>query len=79
MNKILCLIRDLSVKEKKLVSAACLRLKIWNSHMYITTNDKITDNGIFDLKYIICYQKKFSLICINSTSVDVYNTNKSLI
>jgi hypothetical protein len=44
-----------------------------------TTNDKITANRIFDLKYRVYDQNKFSWIGMNSTSVDVYNTNKSLI
>jgi hypothetical protein len=44
-----------------------------------STNDKITANRIFDLKYRIYDQKKFSWICINSTNLDVYDTYKNLI
>jgi hypothetical protein len=32
----------------------------------VSTNDKITANGFFDLKYRKYYQKKFSWICIDS-------------
>jgi hypothetical protein len=39
----------------------------------------MTANRIFDLNYGVYGQKKFSWIYMNSTSVDVYNTNKSLI
>ncbi len=44
-----------------------------------TINDKMTENRIFDLKYKAQGQKKFPWIYMNSTSVEVYNTNKSLI
>ncbi len=44
-----------------------------------TTKEKINANRIFDLEYRVCGQKKFSWIYMNSTSIDVYNTNKSLI
>jgi hypothetical protein len=42
----------------------------------LTTNDKMTANRIFDRKYRIYGQKKYSWIYKNSTSVNVYNTNK---
>ena len=38
-----------------------------------TTNDKITANGIFDIKHRQYDQKKFSWICIDSTRGEVYN------
>ncbi len=47
--------------------------------MTYTTNDKINATSIFDLKYRRYGQKKFSWIYMNSTSIDVYNTNKNLI
>ncbi len=45
----------------------------------LTTNEKTTANRIFDLKYRVYGQKKFSGIYMNSTSVNGYSTNKSLI
>ncbi len=42
-------------------------------------NHKMTTNRIFDLKYGIYGQKKFSWIYINSRSVDAYNITKSRI
>ncbi len=45
----------------------------------VSTKEKINANRIFDLEYRVCNQKKFSWIYMNSTSIDVYNTNKSLI
>ncbi len=46
---------------------------------YDYTNDNITANRVFDLKYRVYDQNKFSWIYMNSTSVDVYHKNKSLI
>ncbi len=50
-----------------------------NLDVDLTTNHKMTANRIFDLKYGIYGQKKFSWIYMNSRSVDVYNTTKSRI
>jgi hypothetical protein len=47
--------------------------------LHFTTNDKITANGIFDLKHLKYYQKKFSWIFIDSTCEGDYNVQKKLI
>lgn len=42
----------------------------------LSTNDKMTANRILDLKSRVDEQKKFFVISMNSTNVDVYNRNK---
>ena len=44
-----------------------------------TTTEKINPNRIFDLKQRVNGHKKFSWIYMNSTRIDIYNTNKNLI
>jgi len=49
------------------------------SKRLLSTNDKITADGIFDLKDWKSHQKKFSQICLDSTRGEGYNVQKKLI
>ncbi len=46
---------------------------------YLSTTDKIIANCVFDFKYRIYCQYKFSWIYMNTTSIDVYDINGNLI
>ena len=48
----------------KLLQTKTLEIKMTRFNPYQTTNDKINANRIFDVKYRVCSQKKFSWIFI---------------